>query len=230
MNEKILTYINKADEYYKKGDFKKALKYISISAKYARYDGVDSIILEEITNRKKKIMEKMFIPLPKFFNNIYIWFIGLIFSIILIYFSLIFYFPLSDIFFLLSIILFLSTTHPFSHYLIASISKIKIVGVCLGGPLKLQPTLIVDYSTYFSSEKINRIVFHLIGPLSTIITSLFLMILTFIFNFSEYLRIVTLLLFIITLITNLLFSVKFSDLKKALNERKYDKINIKWLK
>jgi hypothetical protein len=229
MEEEIKELFKKIDELISKKDYRSANKILSKLVSKARYDGVSIDIIREIEKRKILIYDNIFVPLPTIFSSIYIWILGLILSLFLFYFAIIYQISseyLSLLFYLIGLALMLVVTHTLAHMALAKLYGIKISKVYLGGMVKLQPTVVAEYSSYFTVSPEKRKNYHAIGAYVTILTSLIILLISFIFYVHLSVKIISIIVFIGILITDIFFSSKYSDLKRARREIKIKEIKI----
>jgi len=60
-----------------------------------------------------------------------------------------------------------ASIHPLSHYVAGRLSGIKFTFYFLNGPIKIEPTVKVDYASYLRAEPRQRAAMHLAGPVAT---------------------------------------------------------------
>lgn len=81
--------------------------------------------------------------------------------------------PESTILYVLSALVLMTALHPISHSLIASRFGIRFHFYFLNGPILIEPTLKVDYSTYVKASSKSRALFHLAGAVNSFISTFF---------------------------------------------------------
>lgn len=226
MEDKLKDLLAKIDESIKKGDFKSSLKFLNKAVREARYDGVKSAIVNELNRKRIEIYDRIFIPLPKIFSNETPWILGLIIGAIIFYYSFVTEHIVSIISFLIGAALILVVTHPLAHIFIGRLYGIKIIKAYLGGVAKFEPTVIADFLTYFSAGPKQRRNYHAAGSITTVLTSLIIFLIVLFLSYSFYIKILALIIFIAILLTDVFFSPKYSDWKRARKELKYKEIKV----
>jgi hypothetical protein len=74
----------------------------------------------------------------------------------------------STIFYVASSLVLMTALHPLAHSLAAWLFGIRFHFYFLNGPLLIEPTLKVDYSTYVKATPKKRSIFHLAGAINSI--------------------------------------------------------------
>lgn len=226
MEDRIRDLFNKIEESLKNNDYKSAVKFLNKAIKEARYDGVKKSVIEELNKKRIEIYDKIFIPLPSIFSSEIVWFVGLIIGIIIFYFSLNYEGLIAIIVYLIGVALILVVTHPLAHILAGRFYGIKTIKAYLGGITKLQPTVVADYLTYLSSTSLQRRNYHIAGAIVTVLTSFIILLVTLFFISNFIIRILSSIIFIAILLTDIIYSPKYSDWKRARRELKYKEIKI----
>jgi hypothetical protein len=68
-----------------------------------------------------------------------------------------------------------STIHPLAHLIVGRASGMRFTFYFLNGPLKIEPTIKVDYGTYLKASPGQRVAMHLAGPAATTLSPLALL-------------------------------------------------------
>lgn len=76
------------------------------------------------------------------------------------------------VFYVASALTLMTALHPISHSIAARLTGIEFHFYFLNGPLLIEPTLKVDYSTYIRTSAGKRSFFHLAGALNSVIVTL----------------------------------------------------------
>jgi|Deesub1362A_J573_1020465.scaffolds.fasta_scaffold00338_34 hypothetical protein len=83
---------------------------------------------------------------------------------------------------ILSAIILYFTIHPFAHYLMGRVCGINFTHMFFNGPLKMEPNIKVDYSTYLLASAPARAIMHLSGIASSLLVVLLILIYAFLSN------------------------------------------------
>jgi hypothetical protein len=102
--------------------------------------------------------------------------IGAVIGVVLLYFGATFTGILSTILYAASAIVLMTALHPISHIIAANRFGIKFHFYFLNGPMLIEPTLKVDYSTYLKAPPKSRALFHLVGAVNSIMVTLFVLV------------------------------------------------------
>jgi len=81
----------------------------------------------------------------------------------------------STAYFLASALILMTALHPISHIIAARRFGIRFHFYFLNGPMRVEPTLKVDYESYVQAAPRKRAVFHLAGALNSIGITLFIL-------------------------------------------------------
>lgn len=99
--------------------------------------------------------------------------IGTVIGVVLLYFGATFTGIESTILYIASAGVLMTGLHPISHIIAGHLFGIKFHFYFLNGPMLIEPTLKVDYSTYVKAPPKNRALFHLAGVVNSILITLF---------------------------------------------------------
>ncbi len=102
--------------------------------------------------------------------------IGAVFGVVFLYMGVTLTGTISTLFYLASAILLMTALHPISHSIAGRMFGIRFHFYFLNGPLLIEPTLKVDYSTYVKASARGRALFHLAGALNSFATTLFVLV------------------------------------------------------
>jgi hypothetical protein len=98
--------------------------------------------------------------------------LGSVIGFVLLYFGATFTGIESTIFYVASALALMTFLHPISHIIAASRFGIKFHFYFLNGPMLIEPTLKVDYSTYLKAPSKSRALFHLAGAVNSVLVTL----------------------------------------------------------
>jgi hypothetical protein len=76
--------------------------------------------------------------------------------------------PEKDVLILLSTLFIVISLHPLTHLMVGKLFGIQFHYIFLNGPLKIQPTLKTDRTSYLRLQPARRAVFHISGIIATI--------------------------------------------------------------
>ncbi|RMF91436.1 MAG: hypothetical protein D6733_01170, partial [Methanobacteriota archaeon] len=79
----------------------------------------------------------------------------------------------STVFYTASAVVLMTALHPIAHSIAGWLYGIRFHYYFLNGPMLIEPTLKVDYSTYVKAPAKNRALFHLAGALNSVLTTFF---------------------------------------------------------
>ncbi len=74
-----------------------------------------------------------------------------------------------------SALLLSTSVHPVAHIAAGRLSGMRFTFYFLDGPIKVEPTVKVDYGTYLRAAPSQRMIMHLAGPIATVLSPLALM-------------------------------------------------------
>ncbi|MCS4541738.1 MAG: hypothetical protein HY929_05385 [Euryarchaeota archaeon] len=116
-----------------------------------------------------------------------------------------------------------TTLHPLSHYIMGRLVGIHFTFYFLNGPLKIQPTLKTDYASYLRVSPSSRIAMHASGTIVTKIMPLIVVIIAMSVSAPMWSIILIGILFLVQIITDIVFGQKLGDWSRVLRERHYVK-------
>jgi hypothetical protein len=70
----------------------------------------------------------------------------------------------------------MTALHPISHIIAANLFGIRFHFYFLNGPMLIEPTLKVDYSTYVKTPPKSRALFHFVGAVNSVFITLFVLV------------------------------------------------------
>lgn len=80
---------------------------------------------------------------------------------------------------IIAALLFSITLHPLAHYLVGRLVGIRFTFYFLDGPIKIEPTLKIDYATYLRASPGKRALMHLSGAFATTTSPLLVLLIAF---------------------------------------------------
>jgi hypothetical protein len=98
--------------------------------------------------------------------------LGAIIGLMLLYFGSTSMGVESTVFYIASAIVLMTALHPISHSIAGKLFGIKFHFYFLDGPMLVEPTLKVDYSTYVRAPAKKRAIFHLAGAINSVLVTL----------------------------------------------------------
>lgn len=125
-----------------------------------------------------------------------------------------------DVLFLAGFGAVLICTHSLTHWIVGRAMGMKFTHYFLGGPPPPRPGIKVDYESYLQVHPRKRAVFHASGAVVTKAVPFLFAALAAFDGRSSWVILVLLVLGVIQIITDVLFSTKSSDWKKYLRERR----------
>lgn len=165
----------------------------------------DPALVEKYADRigeidQKFFMEKVAITIPTSLGSM-LALLGIVVSIILLLLGKDVLGPYQLIIPFISALILSTVVHPLAHILAGRAGGIRFTFYFLDGPLKIEPSVKTDYSTYLRATPGQRITMHLAGPVATILSPLVVMIAAFLIGYppnSLYVLVVFSLFFLIT--------------------------------
>jgi uncharacterized Tic20 family protein len=101
--------------------------------------------------------------------------IGALFGLFLLYLGASLEGTASTVFYVASTLVLMTALHPISHSIAGKLYGIGFHFYFLNGPMLIEPTLKVDYSTYVKAPAKNRAVFHLAGAINSVLITFFVL-------------------------------------------------------
>lgn len=114
----------------------------------------------------------------------------------------------------------LLTTHSLAHWMVGRLCGIRFTHYFLGGPAPPRPGAKVDYASYLKVSPAKRAVMHASGALVTKVLPFALIPFAGAFDLPGWSVVVLVIVGLVQIITDILFSTKSSDWKKVKRELK----------
>jgi hypothetical protein len=111
-----------------------------------------------------------------------------------------------------------ATLHPLAHYVAGRLAGIKFLFYFPNGPIKIEPSLKIDYATYLKAPSKHRAMMHLAGPIATIISTFACLIAGLTADLPAWAIYTLGFYFLLVFLTDLLLSPKAGDVKRFLRE------------
>lgn len=97
--------------------------------------------------------------------------IGAVFGLFLLYLGATSQGITSTVSYVVSAVVLMTALHPISHSIAGKLFGIGFHFYFLNGPMFIEPTLKVDYSTYVKAPAKNRALFHLAGAVNSVLST-----------------------------------------------------------
>lgn len=121
-----------------------------------RIGRIDRLVFEKKTNIKLGYQVGTFIALS-----------GALLGILFLYMAIIQEGSVSTLFYIASSLVLMTALHPLAHSFVGRLTGIGFHFYFLNGPMRIEPTLKIDYATYLKASPLKRVLFHLAGSLNS---------------------------------------------------------------